>query len=211
MVDRNADVMEMVEEELQENPDIANKDLKLQAEEIDEGIEELSARQFNARYPLQVKRQLSVESDGSADGGAPSSKEATEEAESSTGQESSDEDTKERVFQMIEEALEENPDVSNEVLQERAAEIDPSIEDLSARSFHARYPLQVKRQMSSGQAQEEEEPKEETTVERDEFREELRETLLAFAKAVAGADDRGEVIDVLTDIDEYVDRVMEKA
>lgn len=101
MVDRNADVMEMVEEELQENPDISNKDLKLKAEEIDEGIEELSARQFNARYPLQVKRQLSVESDLSADGGALSSEEATEEAESSTGQESSDGDRKERVFQMI--------------------------------------------------------------------------------------------------------------
>lgn len=112
---------------------------------------------------------------------------------------------------MIKDALKENPDVSNEVLQERAAEIDPSIADLSARSFHARYPLQVKRQMSSAQAQEEEEPTEETTVERDEFREELRETLLAFAKAMAGADDRGEVIDVLIDVDEYVDRVMEKA
>lgn len=211
MVDRNADVMEMVEEKLRENPDISNKDLKLKAEEIDDGIEELSARQFNARYPLQVKRKQSAESNGSTDGGAPSSEETTEEAESSTEQESSDEDTKERVFQMIEETLEENPNVSNEVLQERAAEIDPSIADLSARSFHARYPLQVKRQMSSVQEQEEEESTEEPTVERDEIRDELRETLLAFAKAVAGADDRGEVIDVLTSVDEYVDRVMEKA
>ena len=63
----------------------------------------------------------------------------------------------ERVMEMVEEALRENPDVSNDELQERAAEIDPAIADLSARSFHARYPLQVKRQMTSAQKDEKEE------------------------------------------------------
>lgn len=42
----------------------------------------------------------------------------------------------------------------------------------------------------------------------DELRANIRETLLDFAKDVAGAEDRGALIDVLTDVDEYVDRVV---
>lgn len=60
-VDRNEDVMEMVEEMLREDPGISNDALRRKAEGIDSGIAELSARQFNARYPLQVKRQLKRE------------------------------------------------------------------------------------------------------------------------------------------------------
>lgn len=214
--DRNPDVMEMVEEELRKNPDISNKDLKLKAEDIDADIENLSARQFNARYPLQVKRKLAAEQQPSEDGGAPkATAEAEQEAgaaEEEGGEEGASEETREKIFRMIEEALEEDPDVANDELQERAAEIDPSIADLSARSFHARYPLQVKRQMTAGRKKEEEET--ETAAgraEKEEVREAVRQTLLDFAKDVAGADDRGEVIDVLTSVDEYVDRVLEKA
>jgi hypothetical protein len=57
-VDRNEVVMEMVEAELRRDPDTSNQQLRRKAEEIDEGIAELSARQFNAWYPLQVRRQL---------------------------------------------------------------------------------------------------------------------------------------------------------
>jgi len=158
--DRNPDVMEMVEEELRNNPEISNKDLKLKAEDIDADIENLSARQFNARYPLQVKRKLAAEQEKSEDGGAPeAAREAEQEADAAEerSEEESSGETREKIFRMIEEALEEDPDVSNDELQERAAEIDPSVADLSARSFHARYPLQVKRQMTAGRKKEEEE------------------------------------------------------
>lgn len=111
-------------------------------------------------------------------------------------------DRNERVMEMVEEALREDPDVSNEELQERAAGIDPRIGELSPRSFNARYPLQVKRKLAA--------EKEEAGSEGGgDLRSALRTELLAFAKAVAAAEDRGEVIDVIEDVDEYVDRVMD--
>lgn len=217
--DRNPDVMEMVEETLRDDPDYSTKDLKLKAEEIDGDIEDLSIRQFNARYPLQVKRRLAAEEGASGDGGRGESARGTEAegdagggGTAGAGDGASAEDARERVFEMIEEALRDDPDVTNDVLQERAAEIDPAIADLSSRSFHARYPLQVKRRMAA--EREEEESEEEPAVEtggRADLRAAVRDVLLDFAKDVAGAEDRGEVIEVLTSVDGYVDRVMENA
>lgn len=112
-------------------------------------------------------------------------------------------DRNERVLEMVEGALRENPDVSNDELQERASEIDPRIGELNARSFNARYPLQVKRKLAV-----EEEEETATRAGEGELRATLRKTLLEFAKDYTGADDRGKAIDVLTDVEEYVDRVM---
>ncbi len=58
MANANPKVMEMIEAELKKNPDISNKELFDKAIQIDKGISKLSARQFNAMYPLQVKRAL---------------------------------------------------------------------------------------------------------------------------------------------------------
>lgn len=116
-------------------------------------------------------------------------------------------DRNERVMEMVEEALRENPEVSNDELQERASEIDPRIGELSARSFNARYPLQVKRKLAT---EREEKTDAEPSAESDEFRSVVRETLIDFAKDVAGAEDRGEVIELVEDVDEYVDRVVAK-
>lgn len=117
-------------------------------------------------------------------------------------------DRNERVMEMVEEAIRENPDVSNQELQERASEIDPRIGELSARSFNARYPLQVKRKLSAGQKEEEE------TTGSEEGREDpkstLRQTLIDYAKNIAAAKDRGEVVELVENVDEYVDRVMDK-
>lgn len=44
-------------EQLRENPDASTQQLKEKAEEIDPDIAGLSARQFTARYPLQVNPQ----------------------------------------------------------------------------------------------------------------------------------------------------------
>lgn len=110
------------------------------------------------------------------------------------------------VMGMVEKALRENPDVSNEDLQERAAEIDEHAGELSARSFNARYPLQVKRTLAAERG----EGEEEEAVASEELQSAVRKTLLDYAKDVAAAEDRGEVIDLVEDVDEYVDRVMEK-
>lgn len=213
-VDRNPEVMEMVEEELLEDPEISNRDLKLKAEEIDEEIGSLSARQFNARYPLQVKRKLSAERDG-GDGdrraGADGRRGDDENASSGAEDPGDGRDTRERIMSLVRRLLRKDEDVSTREMQERAVEVDPGVEELSTRQFHARYPLQVMRRMSSRTSTSDGEDTGDSdsgdAVE--ERREAVRRALLDFARDVAGAEDRGEVIDVLTDVDEYVDRIVE--
>lgn len=61
MADRDQNVMEMVEKEIKKNPDVSTKELYRKATEVSEKMKELSLRQFNARYPLQVKRQMAPE------------------------------------------------------------------------------------------------------------------------------------------------------
>lgn len=58
MAEANAKVMEMVESELKKNPDISNAELLDKARSIDKSVGKLTARQFNATYPLQVKRAM---------------------------------------------------------------------------------------------------------------------------------------------------------
>jgi hypothetical protein len=58
MAEANPKVMEMIEAELKKNPDVPNQELFAKAKGLDKSIGKLSPRQFNARYPLQVKRAL---------------------------------------------------------------------------------------------------------------------------------------------------------
>jgi hypothetical protein len=55
----NEKVMAMVEEQLAKTPDISSRDLYAKAKSTVSSIGRLSLRQFNARYPLQVKRRKS--------------------------------------------------------------------------------------------------------------------------------------------------------
>ena len=212
-VDRNPDVMEMVERELREDPDVSNRDLKLKAEEIDEDVEDLSARQFNARYPLQVKRKLSAEQSGTSESDEEEQQAATAAAAKTDGEgrEGEEGDLRDRIMDLVRRLLRKDEDLSTREMQERAAEIAPEVKELSTRQFHARYPLQVKRKLSSLKSK----MKKKGDGSRaagatDERREVVREALVDFARDVAGADDRGEVIDVLTRVDEYVDRVVDE-
>ena len=58
MADANPNVMSMVEAELKKDPDISNPVLFEKAVAIDKNVKKLSPRQFNAMYPLQVKRAM---------------------------------------------------------------------------------------------------------------------------------------------------------
>ena len=58
MADVNPKVMEMIRAELEKNPDTSNAELLDKATSIDSSVGDLTARQFNARYPLQVKRAM---------------------------------------------------------------------------------------------------------------------------------------------------------
>jgi len=57
-------VMQFVEKTLEKTPDISTSDLYAQAKKIDSGVEQLSLRQFNARFPLQIKRRKSMSRPG---------------------------------------------------------------------------------------------------------------------------------------------------
>ena len=58
MAEANPKVMELIEAEIKKNPDISNPELFEKAKAVDKGVAKLSPRQFNAMYPLQVKRAM---------------------------------------------------------------------------------------------------------------------------------------------------------
>ena len=120
------------------------------------------------------------------------------------------------VMSMVRTELEKDPDVENKVLFEKATEIDDSIGDLSLRQFHARYPLQVKRQKAQAKGGRKKSSKASSakrgrgsgrskgaTLDRDR----VRGTLLEFAKEVSAASGKAEMIDLITNVDRYVDEV----
>ena len=53
-------VMEFVEKELNSNPEQSTTELFEKAKKVDTGVAKLSLRQFNARFPLQIKRRKSL-------------------------------------------------------------------------------------------------------------------------------------------------------
>ncbi len=57
-------VMEFVEKELAANPKQSTTELFEKAKKVDTGLGKLSLRQFNARFPLQVKRKKSLAASG---------------------------------------------------------------------------------------------------------------------------------------------------
>jgi hypothetical protein len=84
MAKTNEKVMEFVESELERNPDISVPDLQAKAAKVDSAIGDLTARQFNARYPLQVKRRKARASEGSGAKTSRRSKRATRKSGRST-------------------------------------------------------------------------------------------------------------------------------
>lgn len=59
MVAVDQKVMDFVEETLNKDPEIQLEELFRRATEVSDSIQDLTKRQFNARYPLQVKRRKS--------------------------------------------------------------------------------------------------------------------------------------------------------
>jgi hypothetical protein len=137
-------------------------------------------------------------------------------------------DRNEDVMNMVTSELEKKPDIGLESLYARAKAIDPGVGELSLRQFHARYPLQVKRQKSRAEGRT---PKRSTKKRRGAARgasdsaaqpgrnrkagrssenvdrEKLRALFLEFASEFAAAESRAEIVGVLSSVDGYVDRV----
>lgn len=126
-------------------------------------------------------------------------------------------EVKDAVMDMVRKELEKNPDAENRDLYEKATKVDDSIADLTLRQFHARYPLQVKRQRAqkkSGKSRKKKKTSASTgrgrkAARADVDRDKVRATLLKFAKDVSSAEGQAStLIDVLQSVDDYVDEVI---
>lgn len=105
-----------------------------------------------------------------------------------------------KVMEMVQEEVRKNPEVTTTELFEKAKKLDKSIGELTRRAFHARYPLQVKRQLA---------PARRRTRRRTSAadREAVRGVLLQLAKDVASAEDAAGMVSVIGGIDKYIDKV----
>lgn len=118
---------------------------------------------------------------------------------------------KDEIMSMVRDELKKDPDIENKALYAKAKKIDPAVDDLTLRQFHARYPLQVKRKM----AQKRDGGRKRTTSGKARKsgggsvdREAVRSVLLRFARDVSAAEGKAEMIDVLSSVDDYVDDVV---
>jgi len=111
------------------------------------------------------------------------------------------------VMERVRARIERDPNVTNQELYEMAVEIDPSIEELTLRQFHARFPLQVKRQRAAAdelaRLQGGAPPREEID------REGVRRALVRFARDLTAASGTPRMVDLLTEVDSYVDEIVD--
>jgi len=77
-------VMEFVEKELASNPDVSTTELFEKAKKVDVGVGKLSLRQFNARFPLQIKRRKSLASPSRSTRRGPSRRSRQKQGEQQT-------------------------------------------------------------------------------------------------------------------------------
>ena len=204
-------VVQYVEGEMKKDPGVKNAALFAGAREIDESIGELRPQQFHAKYRLPVTRRLAEQRRP-----ARQAKAAPDPAPASLGDGAA-------VMEYVERTLEANPGIANADLFAGAREIDPSVGQLSARQFHAKYPLQVKARLAKAAAPKPKPPPEPEVPTAQETAEEdappkqagdpvaVRRLLLDLAKELASAESKAEVIEVMARLDDYVAEIMEAA
>ena len=118
---------------------------------------------------------------------------------------------KDEIMSMVRDELKKDPDIENKTLYAKAKKIDPAVDDLSLRQFHARYPLQVKRKMAQkrgGGRKRKSSGKARKSGGGGVDREAVRGVLLRFARDVSAAEGKAEMIDILSSVDDYVDDVV---
>ena len=213
----NEHVMKFIEKELARDPGVSNATLFEGAKLIDKAIGKLNPRQFHAKYPLQVKRRLGGAGSGRAAPARARAK-AARRPRVSTG------DAGAAVLAYVTRVLKRNPEVKNAELFKGACEIDASVAELSARQFHAKYPLQVKRRMATAAAPAPAAPAvaepapptatapaAEVPSMGDGDAAAVRGLLFNLARELANAGTQAETIEVMVRLDGYVDDIMQAA
>ena len=217
-------VMEYMEDELKKDPGVKNKTLFAGAREIDESVGELTLQQFHAKYRLPATRRIAPPPKPARQ---PKANPAPTAAPAPSGDGAA-------VMEFVVRTLEADPGISNADLFAGAREIDASVADLTARQFHAKYPLQVKARLARDAAakpeappEPEAPPAEETAVEDVRPAEgaadseappertgdpvAVRRLLLDLAKELANAESQADTIEVMSRLDDYVAEIMEAA
>jgi hypothetical protein len=110
-----------------------------------------------------------------------------------------------KVMDFVREELKRNPGVKTAELLTQAKKLDKSVGALSIRQFHARYPLQVKRQLAAQR------PRRRRPRRKEVDRVAIKKELLAFARALMAAEGSPDVIDMIGGVDKHVDRVLAAA
>lgn len=110
-----------------------------------------------------------------------------------------------KVMELVEKQLRKNPKVSNEELFEKAKGVDPSVGELSLRQFHAKYPLQVKRKLAPKTGRRSRRSRRRA---QEVDREAVRQSLLKFAKDISAAEGKAETIELLANVDDYVNELI---
>ncbi len=121
-------------------------------------------------------------------------------------------DVNEKVFAAVEAALTKNPKASVDELFDLAKGVNRSVSTLTKRQFHARYPLQIKRKLSSSKGRRAKRakpgPRRGRSPRNDTMRDAVRATFLKFASDLAAADDRKDLVHVVAGVDKYVAEVL---
>lgn len=125
-------------------------------------------------------------------------------------------DSNDDLMAFVEAELKQNPDISSKDLFEKAKESHESARGLTIREFHARYPLQVKRKQalaSGGSRRRKSKSRRRRRSRKNQAanRDAVREVLLGFATDLSAAEARKDLVQVLSRVDDYVERVLEAA
>jgi hypothetical protein len=108
-----------------------------------------------------------------------------------------------RVMNMVKEEIQKRPEVTSQELFEKAKKLEKGLRTLSPRQFNATYPLQVRRTMAPRR------PRGRGPGARGSAsKERVKGILLEFARTVASAEDGGALVEVIGNLDHWVDRVV---
>src|SRR5262245_31270880 len=110
-----------------------------------------------------------------------------------------------RVMNMVREEIQKRPEITSPELFEKAKKMYRGIRSLSARQFNATYPLQVRRTMAPRRRRARGVgPRGRAVAGRDR----VRVVLLEFARTVAAAKDPGALVDVIGNLDPWIDKLV---
>ncbi|MDT8340013.1 MAG: hypothetical protein RQ751_00755 [Longimicrobiales bacterium] len=122
----------------------------------------------------------------------------------------------EEIMAFVRKEMDKNPGIPTKELYARAQAAVKAAKDLTMRQFHARYPLQIKRQESlaagGGRSRRRGARRgRRSAAATAAARAAVRTALLKFATDLSAADERKDLVQLMARIDDYVDNILKAA